>query len=209
LRKTVTPKGLRRLAEFSGMTNSEFTLEEHVMRFKKELLTAFVGINLSLFVGLANADTIEHTITFGTTVPSSCSITGTPTLADGEFSEIEGTESKFTVDVTGTTANPTAGKLTIGTVACTSNKIDVTMTPSGSIKHVTAPANYIEYAAYILDNGTKIAEPNVNTNTLSSAKTVTINKQSSTVGVEISTQERQNLMAGTYVATLNINITPN
>lgn len=191
------------------MTNSEFILEERAMRFNKVLLTAFVGASVSLFAGLANADVANHVIALSANVPTSCSISGSASVDSGPFSEVSQTASKFTVSVTGTTANATTGILTLGSIVCSSSNINVTMTPNGWIKHTNSSINSkITYTATIIDDGTEIGASVISSINGNSPRTVNISGNQSLVGIKISTDQVSNLQPGQYSGTLTISINP-
>jgi hypothetical protein len=179
------------------------------MRFNNRVLVAFFGLSFTAYAGVANADVDNHVITLSANVPTSCSITGTPTIVNGPFSDVSTTASKFKVNVSGTTANPTTGVLTLGNVNCSSSNINVTMTPNGWIKHTnTSVSNKITYTAKIIDNGTKIETSVISDANGTNPRTVVISASQSVVGIEIATNQATSLPPGQYFGTLTISINP-
>lgn len=181
------------------------------MRVKTKLLTAFVGIGVSAFVGAANADIANHVIKFSASVPSSCTLSPSVNKTGGFADDSDIAESAFTIPVSETTAQATTGALTLGTVSCTGGSIQVTLSADDWIKNKNNTlGGEIQYGASIVVNtqaqGSSIT---IGSSTPGTASTTITNPTSAPeIGVNISTNTTPNLPVGTYEGTLTLSIGP-
>jgi len=176
---------------------------------RKYLISGLVGLAFTGIAGTVNAEPIEHTITLGATIPSSCAISGTASVTSGPFTDVNQQSSTFTIDVTGTTANSTTGEISIGTITCTSSSIKITLDPDGWVKR-SSGSGEITYSAYVKDGSTTLNSGNALINQASGtgAKDVTLAASTMSLGIQITTNQSTNLPAGSYTGALLISVDP-
>lgn len=173
---------------------------------KKIIMLSAAAIGLAALTP-AKAASPFHTVTLSATIPTSCTVTGTPTVVSGAFSGASQLSSAFTVNVTGTTANVTSGELSVGTINCTSSQMKVTLTPDGWIRN---GGSEITYSAYLKNGSTILNSGNalVTSGSGTGPKFVNFTGTTLNLGLQISTNQATSLVAGTYTGTLAISVDP-
>lgn len=160
---------------------------------------------------VSQAAPITHNVTLGATVLGACSISGSASVVSGPFSSATQQSSTFAVNVTGSTANATSGELTIGTIACNSSAMKLTVSaPNGWIKR-SSGVGEITYSAYLKDGSTTLngGNPFISSAMGTGPKDVILSAGSVNLGLLINTQLTTGLAAGTYSGTLAVSVDAN